>query len=373
MRSSRRAWLGVLPLVVACASEAGEPRVPSDAPGVVRPDVPGSGPSSPSQTPPAAPVSAACILQPKCDGATAPQLAAKRSFIHTLSSVTAASGPAFHRGRDQIYAVGDAQWVIGKMAYTYADKDLKDEDVDIFVERGCGGAWEKLGSVRTTPSGGTHPTVEGVADSGGRVFFQIPKATELPTGRHRVRLVVAADQTSTDLLIDIVPKGSPIVVSDVDGTLTTSENAEFPALLTGSLPDAHPDAAAALSALASKGYRVVYLTARPEWLTGRTREFLVTAGFPTGIVHTTSGVTGAVGAAAASYKSGELSMLLGHGHAIAWGFGNKASDTDAYDAAKINPVDHRVFLQVDDAHGGRRIESYTQLLPTLTALPAICK
>jgi phosphatidate phosphatase APP1 len=294
-----------------------------------------------------------------------------RSFEHTISKVTVAAGPSFHRGRDQILSVGDAQWVIGKMTYSYADKDLRDEEVDVFVERGCGGTWEQLGTTKTTKDG-DHATVEGVVDSGGRVYFEIPKAKELGAGRHRVRLVVAGDQTFTDVRIDVLPKGSPVVVSDVDGTLTASETAEFPALLQGDLPAAHPKAAEALSALAAKGYRVVYLTARPEFLTGRTHDFLDVSGFPPGIVHTTTGMTGALGEAAATFKSDELAALAAHGHKIEWAFGNKESDTEAYEAAKV-PREQRVFLKVSDTHGGRRIEAYEEILPAISALPATCK
>jgi hypothetical protein len=351
MRSAL-AWLALLPLVAACAAESDPIGEGSDSSEIV--------------------ASAACLAQPSCDGQSVPALAPTRSFNHYGSSAVTLTGPAFHRGRDQIVSVGEAQWVIGKFTYSYIDTDLEDEDVDIFVERGCGGTWDKLGSTRTTTSG-AHATVENVEDTGGRVYFEIPKAKELGPGRHRVRLVVAADHTSADLMIDVLPKGSPIVVSDVDGTLTSSETAEYPALLTGSLPAAQPHAADALSMLAAKGYHVVYLTARPEWLTGRTHEFLTQNGFPPGVVHTTTGLTGANGSAAAAFKSGELTLLQRHGHAIRWGFGNKPSDTDAYEAAQINPLDHRVFLRVDDAHGGRRIEAYSDILPAVTATPAVCK
>ena len=188
-----------------------------------------------------------------------------------------------------------------------------------------------------------------------------------------IRLVVTADQTSTDLLIDIVPKGSPIVATDIDGTLTESETAEYPALLKGELPNAQPRAADALAALAGKGYHPVYLTARPEWLTGRTKEFLAKHGFPPGIVRTTTGLTGASGAAAAAFKAGELALLQRHGHKIEWAFGNHESDGIAYAAAKINPINHRVFLQFTDTRGGRRIASYVDIVPQLYALPAACQ
>jgi hypothetical protein len=53
-------------------------------------------------------------------------------------------------------------------------------------------------------------------------------------------------------------------------------------------------------------------------------------------------------------------------------FGSKASDTDAYEAAQIEPRNRRVFLQVDDRNGGRRIEAYGDLLPDLTKTPKVC-
>jgi len=380
MRSSWLACFAFLPLLVACSGPDAESEEPTALPGAraIDPGSKGGDSTSPgtpggSTTQPGASANVACVAQPACNGASAPELAPTRPFNHYLSSATAASGPAFHRGRDQIVSAGDPQWVIGKMTYTYVDKDLLDEDVDIFVERSCAGTWEKLGSAKTTDNSGAHATVEGVEDDGGRVYFEIPKEKQLAIGRHRLRLVVAADQTFTDLTIDVLPKGSPIVVSDVDGTLTDSETAEYPALLTGGLPTAQPRAAETLSALAAKGYHVVYLTARPEWLTGRTRDFLKASGFPAGVVHTTTGETGALGGFATTFKASELALLAGHGHSIQWAFANQPSDTDAFETAKINPLDHRVFLRQDDPHGGRRIEAYSEIIPTISALPATCK
>lgn len=361
--------------VTACGSDAGADE--SGIPAVERhpeettADGGGSSPGDDGGTTPDANTLPACIAQPACDGAAGPSVGAKRPWVHVSSNVIAASGPAFHRGRDLILAEGDAQWVIGKFSYSYIDKDLKDEDVDIYLERGCGGSWDKLGTTRTTAES-AHATVEGVEDSGGRVYFEIPKAKALGVGRHRVRLVVAGDLSSTDLVIDVVPAGSPVVVSDVDGTLTSSENAEYPALLTGSLPEARPDAATMLSTLTAKGYHVVYVTARPEWLTGRTHEFLKASNFPRGIVHTTTSLTGALNEAAATFKTAELAAIEAHGLPVEWAFGNRASDGTAYQAAKI-PLAQRVFLQETDVFGGKRIEAYSEMLPIVSALPALCQ
>lgn len=315
----------------------------------------------------------ACVpyAPPKCDAAP-PDPGPKRGFRHTSSSITAKTGFANHRGRDMFYLAGDTQWVIGKFAYGVFDDDIKDEDVDVWLLRDCGAQWEKLGTAVTTYDN-QHATVEGVSDTGGRIYFTIPQNKKLGVGRHRLRLVVGGDLSAAEMFIEVVPKGMPIFVSDVDGTLTTSENAEFPALLTGNLPDAHVDAAAALRALASKGYRPFYVTARPEFLVGRTREFLDTNAFPPGLVHTTLTLTGATGSAAAAYKTGELTMIANRGLVPSWGFGNTDSDADAYHNGNIQPLDHRIFFQfTDTVHGGKRIESYTELLGPFANLPNAC-
>src|SRR5690606_39947403 len=65
-------------------------------------------------------------------------------------------------------------WLLGKFAYGEIDKDLKDEQVDVYVLRNCTGAWELLGSAMTTEER-AHPTVEGVEDTGGWVYFQVPE------------------------------------------------------------------------------------------------------------------------------------------------------------------------------------------------------
>jgi len=373
-RTSR--WLsifGTAALLLACGSDSsGETEGPTETPKDNGPSKIGDPPKPTDPNNPTPNASVACAPMPACNGSSSPTLGAKRDWKHTTTSVIVFSGSANHRGRDQIFIEGAPQWVIGKFSYNTADKDLKDEEVDIFLERDCGGQWEKLGTALTTNEN-AHPEVEGVPDTGGRVYFEIPKDKTLPLGRHRVRLVVAGDHSSADLLIDVVPKQTSVFVSDVDGTLTESENAEYPALLTGDLPKAQPDSPAVLKALADKGYRPIYVTARPEWLTGRTRAFLDQHGYPRGIIHTTTGLTGALNGAASDFKSKELQAFVAKGLTIAWAFGNRESDTDAYEAAKIQPKDHRIFLQVDDKNGGRRIEKYAEMLATVNAAPKACQ
>jgi phosphatidate phosphatase PAH1 len=313
----------------------------------------------------------ACVPMPACDGPL-PNAGPKRGWKHTTSSIITLANP-LHRGRDLLLMPQSPQWVIGKFTYgTGLDKDLKDEEVDIWLERDCAGSWEKLATVLTTKEN-AHPTVEGITDSGGRIYYPIPEGQRLGIGRHRFRLVVAGDLSGADLLIEVLPKDTPFFVSDVDGTLTTQETEEYGALLSGSVSDARPEAAAALGELVKKGYRPFYLTARPEFLVARTREFIRVHRFPLGLVHTTTAL-GALGSAATSFKSAELNEIVDRGGLIHYAFGNTESDAEAYSLTGIEPVSHRIFIQfTDSAHGGRRIESYGELLSELSLLPPICE
>jgi hypothetical protein len=313
-----------------------------------------------------------CPPVPACD--TPPTASsASLGFRHPLSGLLAATAFPNHRGRDLFLNPGEPQWVIGKFTYGIVDKDLKDEDVEIQLLRDCGGSWETLGRAVTTRDN-DHAAVEDVDDSGGRIYFQIPKERQLGIGRHRLRLVVLGDGSSTELFIEVVPRGTPMFVSDVDGTLTSAEFAEFTALLGGKIPDAHADSAAVLRVLASKGYRPYYLTARPEFLVGRTREFLQTHGFPPGIVHTSLNLQGNLGGAAARFKEKAFAALATKGLVPAFAFGNKESDADAYETAQIVPVNRRFFFEFSDAnHGGTRIDAYLELKKPFEQLTTNCR
>ncbi len=310
----------------------------------------------------------ACEPVPTCD-APLPNVGPELDWERTQSSVLTASGAERHRGYDMFYNPDDWQWVMAKFAYGPSDWDLAGERVDLFLLEACEGEFEPLGSVFTTDDG-EHPTIHGVVDSGGWVYFQLPDA--LPLGRHRIHMVVRGDGSRTDTFIEVVDPGTPMFLSDIDGTLTTFEFERAIDLLLDTVPDINAGAVDAFNVLVERGYRPMYLTARPEFLAKRTDEFLVERGLPPGIVRTTQSATGALGGAAVEYKSAQLEALAERGLVPAFAFGNTDSDSEAYEAAGIEPG-RRFFVEFDDPRGGRRIEDYTGLVEEFEGLPSVCE
>lgn len=280
-----------------------------------------------------------------------PALVRPAGFRHKHSHAITQSGHPHHRIRDVLVAVGDEQRIEAKVAYGAGDRDLHDEDVVFDIEREPG-TWDRSKVVRTSKSSGV--------DDGGRAVLTLDRDRALSPGRHRVKMVVSGDATTADGVIVVVPPRQPIFVSDVDGTLTSSEFAEAPALAHHTLPAAHPDAAKVLDSLAKKGLVPVYLTARPEWLVPRTRAFLAANNFPEGVLITMRTKSGSFGEHAAAFKRGELEHLAAT-FEVAWAFGNMPSDAAAY-ATVVKDPKHRVLYRFSDqTYGCRRIDAYSEL------------
>jgi hypothetical protein len=312
-----------------------------------------------------------CLPPPPCD-TPLPDLGGTVPWQHGLeAALVTIQGDPRHRGRDLYLRVGDPQWALGKFAYGPADADLQDELVDIYLFRGCGSTWELLGTQATT-SDGDHQTVEGVEDTGGRVYWQIPAEQALEVGRHRLVFVVKGDHSTATQYIDVLPADARFVVTDMDGTQTESETADFVALFTGEIPEAQPAGADLLWAFARQGYRIFYLTARPDWLHTYTHDWLMLKGYPPGNVHTTFTFTGAIGNGATEFKTNELLALLHRfAGAVEYGIGNTAMDAAAYAAAGLDPSRSYLY-QYDPGPGGTRVDDYAALVPMAEALPPLC-
>jgi hypothetical protein len=378
-------WIAAFVLLGACTSATGDASpspssgVPSTSPAPS--GQPGASGAAAFATPPDSPAGAPlpagkCAARPACD---APLTAAgpARGWKHTQSKLIARSGKPRHRGRDLFTMVGAPQWVIGKFAYGAIDKDLADEEVDAFLLRGCGPTWEKIGTFVTSDDkrpASLHAAVDGVEDRGGRIFVDLAKSPRpLEVGRHRIRMIVAGDGTGTDQFIEVLPAGAKIVVSDVDGTLTSSETAVWSDIAEQGAPTANPGAADLMKVIASHGHYLFYLTARPDWLTEKTREWFTLRGFPPGILHTTLLAQGAFGPTAAAFKVAELEDLRrATGLIPIFAFGNMPSDVDTYATAKIDAASCYFYQLTGQLKGGVAHDSYPKLVPTFAAMPDAC-
>lgn len=268
--------------------------------------------------------------------------AAETSFKHTRSKLVVAMGDARHRGQDVLVVAGQAQRLAGKFAYGQVDKDLKDEAVEIYIQKGAPcGDWSLLGQAWTSRAG-DQGTVDGVVDDGGRVFFEIPEERRLPAGRYPIRLRVRGDGTVAAFDLVVVPPSTKVVVFDIDGTLTTRDKEITKDYLAEMVsvdydPAMYVGAVEVVKAWAGKGYTVVYLTGRPDFLRSLSQKWLEKKGFPPGVLHladtmrqvlpTSSGI--------AKYKTDYLQSLQARGLPIAAAYGNAATDIEAFASAGI--------------------------------------
>lgn len=314
-----------------------------------------------------------CKIAVDCQQAL-PDFGPAAGFKSLENKSRSAIKPAVHRARDVIVTEGQDPNLIAKFAYGVAlDADIKGEDVDIYMSKGCRAGWAKIGT-QTTSSNATKRSVDGVDDSGGYVMVALSKlgVTNLSVGRHHFVFVLKANNAYTEAYVEVVPNKNAYVVTDIDGTLTAFEEAAATEIL-GSHPESHVGAADMIRSFYHRGYNIFYLTARPVFLMEATREWLNMRGFPPGAIHTTNLKTGATGDAAAAFKVAELAQLKAStGIVPAYAFGNKPSDVKAFADSGIPTANSYFYKLADDTTGAKINDDYRKLVPMAQAAPSLC-
>lgn len=170
----------------------------------------------------------------------------------------------------------------------------------------------------------------GKTDSNGE--YDLPgTGFTAPNGRP-VYAVLEADGSCAAHFDYLYPPGSNVVVSDIDGTLTLSDNELLNQLVDETyVPKLMAAADRLMQAWAMKGYPVVYLTARPNLLRVETRGWLDQLGFPGGALITeTSNATPDV------YKTLWMRrMIQDFGWTVVAVYGNADTDITAYENAGV--------------------------------------
>ncbi|MGE0871737.1 MAG: hypothetical protein AB7P03_24475 [Kofleriaceae bacterium] len=250
------------------------------------------------------------------DPATGPSEPWQRPFHSPLIAL----GSPVHRGIDLVASADQAvQIVRGEISYGVADKALDDEWVDVYACRA--GIWRYLDRTMT--------------DDEGRFELALTGADRLPIGIRDLLVSVAGDRTSTRFVALVAPAAGNLAVSDIDGTLTSSETAFATAVITGSDVAPHPDAPQALHAIRAAGYAPVYLTARGRYFTSHTRTWLEQHGFPRGALRLASGIGSLPGDSTIEHKITAMLEIAASDLVIAIGIGNRASDQAAYQTLAV--------------------------------------
>lgn len=281
-------------------------------------------------------IGAAALPDVRCS--TAPAAGSTKSWRH-FSSRLIALGSVKHRGLDLVTSSSSAEQVLrGEISYGPTDKALEDEWVDVFACRA--GAWQRVGSALTDDEGGFALTLRGTS--------------LLPIGMRDLFVSVQGDRTGVYFLGVVAEPGAALAVSDVDGTLTSSENAFATSLVTGANVGIHAGAPTTFTALVAKGYQPVYLTARGDVFTGDTRAWLAAKGMPRGPLRLAPSLITLPGDETVDYKAGVLSALRGAGLDVAVGIGNRASDVAAYRAAGLGG--ERAFVKLPEYAGELQVD-----------------
>lgn len=218
----------------------------------------------------------------------------------------------------------------------------------------------------------------GESDEEGRALYSLTRS--FPQGGSRLYLKVEPEGTCTLAGVFSFPQGTPVVITDIDGTLTASEGETFNQLADPLvLPDEFPDAPRMHRLYAEKGYTTIYLTARQDAYRHLTRVWLEAKGFPFGPL-ITAGPTPLVGDPAARYKATMVKRIKDEFQLeILAAYGNQESDARAYLEAGI--PGNRIFMLPPFATGSDllgttpvtsytlHIQGFVEPLPPCTTCP----
>lgn len=231
----------------------------------------------------------------------------------TLTEVdeAAASGPLEYAGRKS--RTGNASGLSGN--------PLSGENVSLWYYDAAASSWVTLGRATTDDTG----------------FYSIAPTNPVsaPLGQP-IYSVLEADRSCTEHFDYLMPAGTKIILTDIDGTLTLSDEELFKQIDDGTyVPIENNSASEMMNLWFDKGYEIVYLTARPHNFRSETRAWLEEKGYPTGPV--ISANTLVFDESARDYKSAWVTRITGaFGWEIVAAYGNAESDVQAYEDAGIS-------------------------------------
>lgn len=276
----------------------------------------------------------------------------------TRSRAIVRLGEPQHSVLDVVATPDEIPVLRAKLSYGPTSADLEGERVEGWVRLGetCAD-WTRVGEART--------------DDDGRVA--LPLEAPLPEGIYPLTVVALGDGSTAAGFLHVMEAGRPIVIFDIDGTLTTSDvelvdgivvhhvgatseelfelagspltRAQWLTLLDRTLePDAAMHAGADEVAwwYAERDIQPVYITGRPYLYDAMTREWLAARGLPAGPLVLVQAIEESLPALVDDYKERTLNELLGRGLVLEAAYGNAHTDICAYARAGLAP--ERTFI-----------------------------
>ena len=218
----------------------------------------------------------------------------------------------------------------GILFYAYDTLAWPDQPVELLAKaallkemKGIAGATvtftlddKRLGAVKTDESG--RAKMNWTPPREGSFLIEV-RLTALPDG-------AAPDVKPSSLMVLARGKDARFIVVDLDHTVVDSG---FARVLMG-MAKPMPGAAEALRALQRDGYNLIYLTARPDLMTVKSKNWLTNNDFPRAplLVSTLEEAIGDSG----RFKTGRIKALREKFPNLAVGIGDKFTDAEAYAA-----------------------------------------
>ncbi len=183
---------------------------------------------------------------------------AKKGFAHFGNTILTGVYKPWHMAHDVIAKAGTAATIEAKFDYdALLHKDLEGEKVHAYLFGTGMTQWQYLGNYTT--------------NSDGKIA--VPLGTR-PVGDYVVRFVVEGDLSATSGYLSVVDPGRDAVLFDIDGTLTINDFEAWADYAGVKTATAYSFAPEVVNAYRAKGYQIIFLTARPYWVTKDGREWL---------------------------------------------------------------------------------------------------
>jgi phosphatidate phosphatase PAH1 len=182
----------------------------------------------------------------------------KKPFANVVNHVLAARYQPWHMAHDSIVKAGTAASMSAKFDYdAVLHKDLEGERVHVYLYGTGMAGWRHVGRYLT--------------DSDGKI--DVPLGTQ-PVGEYLVRFVVEGDLSTTSGYLSVVEAGRDSIVFDIDGTLTTSDFEAYADYAGVKHATPYRYAPEVVNTWRDKGYQLIFLSARPYWVTRDGRAWL---------------------------------------------------------------------------------------------------